>query len=158
MTFRLTLAGANDIAAIMSVVDAAFDPGFGEAWSAAQILGSLATGTSWVRLAYDARYGPAAAGFSLCRRAGLEAELLLIGVRPSCRGRGSGAALLATAKSDAREYGTETLFLEVRDGNTAAMALYRSAGFGVIGRRRDYYRGINSMKFDAITLRCDLDI
>lgn len=156
MTISLRHADPKDIAAIMTIVDVAFDPGFGEAWSAAQILTAFASGVSWARLAHDHATGTLPIGFSLCRRTGPDAELLLIGVRPACRGRGAGAALLSTAKRDARAQGTETLFLEVRDGNGAAMALYRAGGFRVIGRRRDYYRGVNAIKFDAITLRCDL--
>jgi [ribosomal protein S18]-alanine N-acetyltransferase len=32
------------------------------------------------------------------------------------------------------------LDLEVREGNEGAIALYRGLGFGVVGRRRGYYR------------------
>ncbi len=149
----LRLADTGDIAAIMAVMGAAFDPRFGEAWSAAQLLGSFATGIAWARLA---ELDAAPVGFTLCRRVGPEAELLLIGVPPASRGNGYGSALLALARRDARARGAETLFLEVREDNEPAFALYRRGGFTVIGRRRDYYRGPGDTRFDAITLRCDL--
>lgn len=154
MTLRLRPAGAGDIDAIMAVMAVAFDPAFGEAWSAAQVLGSLAMSASWSRLALVDGARPV--GFSLCRRIGPEAELLLIGVPPIDRGRGFGAALMTAVKADARAAGVEAVFLEVRDGNAAALALYRQGGFVAVGRRRDYYRGAGAERFDAITLRCDL--
>ncbi len=150
---RLRFADAGDIGAIMSVMTAAFDPRYGEAWSAPQVLGSFATGIAWARLA---EAGGVAVGFTLCRRVGPEAELLLIGVLPAARGSGNGAALLAVARRDAQARGADSIFLEVREDNAAALALYRRGGFTVIGRRRDYYRGPGDTRFDAITLRADL--
>ena len=151
---QLAAAGAADIDAVMAVMDVAFDPGFGEAWSAAQVLGSLATGTAWARLARAGTDVPL--GFTLCRQIGPEAELLLIGVAAAARRGGGGRALLAAAAADAQERGAATMFLEVRDGNAAALALYRAAGYAVIGRRRDYYRGRDGTRFDAITLQVAL--
>jgi ribosomal-protein-alanine N-acetyltransferase len=149
------LASAADIAAIMTVMDAAFDPRFGEAWSAPQVLGSFATGIAWARLA-EAEGAPV--GFTLCRRIGPETELLLIGVPPAVRGKGHGSALLAQAGRDARLGGAATMFLEVREDNMLALALYRRGGFVAVGRRRDYYRGPGDTRFGALTLRCDLSI
>lgn len=151
---RLRFADDSDIGAIMEVMTAAFDPRYGEAWSAPQVLGSFATGIAWARLA---EADGAVVGFTLCRRVGPEAELLLIGVPPVARGNGHGAALLAVARRDAQARGADAIFLEVREDNDPALALYRRGGFTVIGRRRDYYRGPGDRRFDAITLRCDLD-
>lgn len=157
MTVRLCFAGAADIAAIMAVMADAFDARFGEAWSATQLLASLASPDTWVRLALvdDAvsDTGERPVGFSVCRRVGPEAELLLVGVAVGDRGRGFGTALLTAAKRDAADRGVETMFLEVRDGNARALALYRAGGFAVVGRRRDYYRGGGAERFDAITMR-----
>lgn len=157
MTVRLRFADESDISSIMSVMAEAFDLRFGEAWSAAQMLSSMASANSWTRLAVIDGGTPRVAGFSLCRRAGPEAELLLIGVRPTARGGGIGAALLATARVDALRAGVETMFLEVRDGNAPALALYHAGGFSEVGRRFDYYSGNVAERFDAITMRCDLN-
>jgi len=45
------------------------------------------------------------------------------------------------------------LYLEVRDSNVAARALYASRGFAEIGRRRDYYR---RPREDALVLRLSI--
>jgi ribosomal-protein-alanine N-acetyltransferase len=153
MTLRLRAAGDADVAPIMAVMATAFDPRFGEAWSASQVLGSLASRIAWAKIA-ELREHPV--GFTLCRRVGPEAELLLIGVVPASRGQGIGFNLLTAAKRDARVGAAAAMFLEVREDNGAALALYRRADFAVIGRRRDYYRGIGDTRFDAITLRSDL--
>ena len=39
----------------------------------------------------------------------------------------------------AKERGADTLFLEVRDSNKSAIALYLDEGFNQIGVRNDYY-------------------
>jgi len=151
MTVRFAPASTDDLAAIMIVMAVAFAPGFGEAWSAAQVRGSLATGTAWARIARAADAAPV--GFTLCRHIGPEAELLLIGVDPAARRTGVGRGLLDAATADAARRDATTMFLEVRDGNQPALALYRAAGFVGIGRRRDYYRGADGVRFDAVTLR-----
>ena len=109
---------------MMGVMTAAFDPRFGEAWSAAQVLGSLADGDRMG--AARAARRRAAVGFTLCRQIGPDAELLLIGVAPAARRSGVGRALLDAAADEARARGAATLFLEVREGNAAgARALPR---------------------------------
>ena len=44
------------------------------------------------------------------------------------------------------------MFLEVRESNVAARALYASRGFSAVGRRRGYYRHPVE---DALVLRRD---
>lgn len=153
MNWLTVSAGLGDLATISAVVERAFDPRFGEAWSAAQLRSTLSLSGSWACLLHD---DGAALGFSLCRRAGPEAELLLGGVLPLHRGRGAGSALLDAAFGTASGFGIDIMFLEVRDGNHAAQQLYERAGFVAVGRRRDYYRGRNTETFDAITMRRQL--
>jgi ribosomal-protein-alanine N-acetyltransferase len=43
----------------------------------------------------------------------------------------------------------------VRDGNPA-IHMYRHAGFSPIGRRRNYYRGLDGSQFDALTFALEL--
>ena len=83
--------------------------------------------------------GAAPAGFLIVRKAGDEAEILTLGVAPSCRNRGLGRALLQTAIDLLRASGTKRLFLEVETGNEAALRLYRSFGGEAVGRRTGYY-------------------
>ena len=49
-------------------------------------------------------------------------------------GRGIGAALLQALCAAARDEGLRDLLLSVTDGNAGALALYRKAGFEVVGR------------------------
>lgn len=69
-----------------------------------------------------------------------EGEIANLAVAPAARSRGIGTLLLERAISEARRREVGTIYLEVRDSNTAARALYASHGFVEIGRRRRYYR------------------
>jgi ribosomal-protein-alanine N-acetyltransferase len=66
-----------------------------------------------------------------------EAEVHTIGVRPESQGAGIGRRLLQQLISVA---GNRRLLLEVRTDNAAAIALYTSEGFTMVGIRRRYYR------------------
>ena len=149
----------DDIDRIMAVMDAAFDPGFGEAWSRRQVLDALALPNCHYLLGEgDGRSGSdsrAATGFSLSRRVADEEELLLIAVRPDCRNRGIGAGLLHRVIENARGDGVHRLFLEMRDGNPAE-SLYRRHGFVAVGRRKAYYRHGTGIPRDAITFALDM--
>lgn len=139
----------EDIDAVMLIMDSAFGSRFGEAWTRSQLAGILPmTGVS-LTLARDADSG-AAIGFSLVRTVADEAELLLLAVSPACHRRGVGGRLLDEFMQRARKDGVARVHLEVRDGNPA-VDMYRNAGFGPIGRRRNYYHGENGKRFDAIT-------
>ncbi|HYD23178.1 MAG TPA: GNAT family N-acetyltransferase [Croceibacterium sp.] len=144
----------DDLDRIMAVMEAAFDPAFGEAWNRRQVEDALALpGTHY--LLVDAAGGPpaegaAAAGFALSRGALDEEELLLIAVVPGHRGRGIGTMLLERFIGQARARGATRLFLEMREGNPAD-SLYRRHGFERVGRRRHYYRRGTAAPLDAIT-------
>ncbi|MEM8823221.1 MAG: GNAT family N-acetyltransferase [Pseudomonadota bacterium] len=87
-------------------------------------------------------------GFALGRVIANEAELLTLVVAPHLQGQGRGRRLLVDFESEARRRGAVTAFLEVRADNQTAVALYRSAGWALVGTRRGYYGGI-----DALALR-----
>jgi ribosomal-protein-alanine N-acetyltransferase len=141
----------EDLDRIMAVMEAAFDPAWGEAWTRRQVSDSLAFPHTHYRL-IDGEAG-SVAGFTLVRAAPGEEELLLIAVKPECRGQGLGRRLLETVLTDARSRGAERVFLEMRYNNPAAR-LYTDAGFEPIGHRRDYYRLPDGRKIDAITYGC----
>jgi ribosomal-protein-alanine N-acetyltransferase len=69
-----------------------------------------------------------------------EGELYRIATAQRWRGRGVAYRLLDYAVKTSRGVGLETLFLEVRESNLAAISLYRSYGFREISKRKDYYR------------------
>ena len=140
--------------AIMAIMTVAFDPTYGEAWTRSQCAGILPMAGVTLRLA-QSRNGRVA-GFALARAVGDEAELLLIAVDPQAQQAGIGSALVDDFIATATAKGARRLHLEVRDGNSA-MALYQRAGFSLVGRRRDYYRGTDGRKRDALTLALEID-
>jgi GNAT superfamily N-acetyltransferase len=74
--------------------------------------------------------GGAPVGCGAVRRLeGGDAELKRMYVDPSRRGRGIGRALLAALEAEARALGARRLVLETGIRQTAALALYRNAGF-----------------------------
>jgi ribosomal-protein-alanine N-acetyltransferase len=148
-------ADARHIDALMGVMRASFDPAFGEAWSTLQLGGTLALDSSFARQALD--IAGVAQGFTLSRSAGPEVEILLIAVHPDVRGRGVGRALMSTVCVDAQLRGASEIFLEVRENNQAALALYRQSGFREVGRRPNYYAGATGSRFAALTMRRRLD-
>lgn len=78
-------------------------------------------------------------GFIVSRLIGAELHVYNVAVRPELRRRGVAARLVRAVLEWARVKGAELAFLEVREGNSAAQELYRSSGFAVAGRRRQYY-------------------
>jgi len=56
------------------------------------------------------------------------------------RRRGIGRLLLKSALDEARVDGARRAFLEVRESNSAAQAMYEGFGFKITGRRPRYYR------------------
>ena len=68
------------------------------------------------------------------------AHLINIAVRAESRGRGHGEALLRHVMEHARREGAQTLYLEVRVNNDAAIELYRKYGFEERGVKENYYR------------------
>ncbi len=145
----LTRGGAADLDEIVAVMERAFDPQFGEAWTRSQCTGILPM--PGLRLTIAKEGAGCTVGFSLSRTIAGEAELLLIAVHPDERRRGVGQILLDDFLQNARAAGASRLHLEVRDGNTA-IAMYRRAGFSPAGRRRKYYRGKDGSQFDALSL------
>lgn len=146
---RIATARVGDVAAAMRVMEAAFDPVYGEAWSTAQLLTLFALPSARVAIAWD---GERACGFSAARMAGPESELLLLAVDPADRGRGIGKRLMDDWQAWAAEQGAEDYFLEMRADNDA-VHLYERAGFSECGRRAAYYRGQDGVMRDAITMR-----
>lgn len=80
------------------------------------------------------------AGYAVLIQAIDEAELLNLAVPGDHRRRGIGTALVRRILETAAEEGIRSVYLEVRESNSAARKLYASHGFTEVGRRRGYYQ------------------
>lgn len=144
----------DEVDHIMEVMEAAFDPVFGEAWNRRQVLDALAMGNCHFGVlnfsGNPMQIGDRAAGFFMSRNAFDEEELLLIAVSPEARGQGVGKKLLKLFEQSACSRGVKRLILEMRDGNPAE-SLYVASGFSPVGRRTKYYKGPGGTRIDAIT-------
>jgi len=114
------------------------------AWSADEFETLL--GQKGVRLLGDA------AAFALIRTIVDETEILTLATDPAKRRCGRARAVLQLAEAQAIEGGATRMFLEVAEDNSAAKALYATAGFTQIGRRPGYYLPKNAAPVAALVL------
>lgn len=84
-----------------------------------------------------------------------EATILNITVDPDAQSRGWGRKLLQYVKTVLSQKGIVSIFLEVRQSNHKALALYESEGFHEIDIRKNYYPTKNGRE-DAIIMACML--
>jgi [ribosomal protein S18]-alanine N-acetyltransferase len=68
-----------------------------------------------------------------------EGHILNVAVKRAYRGGGVGRLMVERVLRDCREGGADTISLEVRPSNHAAISLYRQLGFVETGKRRNYY-------------------
>jgi ribosomal-protein-alanine N-acetyltransferase len=78
-------------------------------------------------------------GFLIGHQLGDEWEIENIAVTGSAQRSGLGTRLLGEFLSAVRERGGRAIFLEVRESNLAARALYRKLAFVEAERRKNYY-------------------
>ena len=92
---------------------------------------------AWV--AEDEREAPGILAFLVARRVDAEWELENIVVAETVRRRGVAKRLLDELIAHARAERGNGIFLEVRESNQSARALYRKVGFDETGLRNSYY-------------------
>lgn len=81
-----------------------------------------------------------------------EAEILQFWVSKDSQGRGAGKQILGQLLCElSHKYRVERVFLEVRDGNIAAIKVYQSLGFIEVARRGGYYK-VDGWQFDALVM------
>ena len=132
---------------------------FSDPWSVESLASALALAHARFFVAEDAagRAGRGGAdrvlGYVVALLYGEEGEIADLAVAPAARRRGIGGVLLDRVVATAMESGVRALYLEVRESNVAARALYQSRGFDQVGRRRGYY---SRPAEDALVLRRSL--
>lgn len=110
--------------------------------------GLLAGYPGWV--AYD---GERVIGFYMVMMAPDIAHLLVIAVDPEYQGRGAGKRLLEHCQAEAAAEDLNTLVLEVRVSNTAAIGFYEHHGFKSFSVRKDYYPAPNGTRENASVMK-----
>lgn len=127
-------ANPNDLEAIEEIEEQSFsDP-----WSRKDIASYICSEDGMCFVAQDDSGETVA--YIVGRIIAPEGEIYRIATRPEKRGRGIGYRLLSFAMKTERGRGLETVFLEVRSMNAAAISLYKSYGFKEISRRNSYYK------------------
>jgi ribosomal-protein-alanine N-acetyltransferase len=79
-------------------------------------------------------------GFLVARSLAAEWEIENIAIAAPARRRGLGTRLLEELLDLARKHGAQSVFLEVRESNLAARALYEKWSFRESGKRNRYYK------------------
>ncbi len=107
-----------------------------ESWTKDQLEGEL--------LSIDTYYVGAFLGPTLLGYGGIrgfyQADVMTLGVSTDWRGMGIGTRLVRALVFAAQSRGWDPVFLEVRESNRSARALYKAAGFTELGKVRAYYR------------------
>lgn len=134
---------------------------FADPWSAESFLSTLELDRMRFFVAEERQEGAgepqtgdsALVGYVIALVVSDEAEIADLAVAVGARRRGIGGLLLDHVAAEVAQQGVHTLYLEVRESNAAARALYRSRSFLQVGRRRGYYR---QPPEDALLLKRDL--
>jgi ribosomal-protein-alanine acetyltransferase len=150
-SLRYRPASSADLPALVQIERESFsDPWSEDAFSSALALDRMLVrvaeqGSDWdVRGPDDATGerdgGERIAGYVVALVAGSEADIADLAVAPWARRRGIGRALLDRMLEELASRSVRSVYLEVRESNRAARALYAARGFDAVGRRRGYYR------------------
>lgn len=143
-------ASPEDLPAILAIENESFvDP-----WDASSFVATLELSHMRVRVAEQGEGAERELlGYVVAMLMGDESEIADLAVAGVARRRGVGGFLLDYITEEVRQAGASVLFLEVRESNSAARALYASRAFRTVGRRRGYYR---QPAEDALILKRDL--
>jgi [ribosomal protein S18]-alanine N-acetyltransferase len=91
-------------------------------------------------------------GYGIMSMGAGEAHVLNVCVRNEFQCLGFGRKILTYLLERARSSGMQEAFLEVRPSNSAAIRLYTSIGFELVGVRKGYYQAATGRE-DASVLR-----
>lgn len=147
MSHRVLILGESDIGDLMELEAICFD----YHWTHDQFLLGLRQNAFRVLGVRQQTALVAYLAFSLIED---EMEILNLAVHPECRRQGLAETLLETAFDMCREKGINKSFLDVKESNVPALALYRKFGYSQYGVRKKYYP---DTKEDALLFRYDFD-
>ena len=125
-------AQIGDVLRIAEIAEAAFRSG----WNAEDIAGTVDQSQARVYIYEEAGE---ILGYVIFYFAADEGEIPSIAVRENARRRGIAEGLLRALFCEGKNLGVAKIFLEVREHNEPAQALYRKCGFLYVGSRRRFY-------------------
>jgi ribosomal-protein-alanine acetyltransferase len=115
-------------------------------WTARQFIESIEAGQKCTVIEQANRV----VGFCILQPVLDEANLLLMAIDPTQHGKGLGHQLLEQSIERLGE-GCVMVFLELRQSNLAALALYQKNGFHQMGVRKNYYPALQGRE-DAVLM------
>ena len=128
----------SDVDAILTIEKTAHS----HPWTLKNFIDSLnANNQAWIveyQSPQEHEVKPQIAAYTILSSGGGEAEILNITVAPAFQRQGIGRMLMQYSMSQLNTE-VDTVFLEVRTSNTAAITLYHSLGFNEVGQRPNYY-------------------
>ena len=92
-------------------------------------------------------------GYCLYQMVFEQAEILRIGTHPDYQRQGIASQIFARLNEELKANQVESLLLEVRADNTAAIILYEQQEFTVIHRRKGYYQVPHQTAVDALIMQ-----
>ncbi|MGG9992911.1 ribosomal protein S18-alanine N-acetyltransferase [Streptococcus suis] len=129
--------------AVLAIMESVYEQ---SPWTLEQIASSMSSQDEDYYLAYE---GQELVGFLAVQTVLDEMEILQIAVKADFQRMGIASQLMATVMDWDGD-----IFLEVRESNSAAQALYTRQHFTKIGKRKDYYR--NPVE-DAVIMKRERD-
>lgn len=146
---RLEPLGMQDLDTLMPIEHAAYPV----PWSRGNFIDSLVAGyVADKLLGADGHWR----GYYVAMPGVAEMHLLNLTVAPEHQGRGHARSMLDALVARCRARGDTQLWLEVRQSNLRAQALYLRYGFRQMGLRRGYYPVPRGPREDAIVMSLDL--
>lgn len=147
-TLRVSVdrATPHDLPVILDIESASFPT----SWSQASYRAEM---TNPIARFLVARSASKVVGFALFWIDAQEMHIMKIAVDPALRRQGIATELMARSIESARRGDARIAFLEVRQGNAAALGFYAALGFERVGLGRKYYTDTGE---DAILLAAPL--
>lgn len=140
----------GDLDAVTSIEGAAYP----FPWSRGNFIDSLAAGYTARLLVDESRR---TVGYFVVMGGVDEMHLLNITVAPAEQRCGHGRRMLDEIVAMCRAHGAHKLWLEVRESNVRARALYLRYGFMHMGVRRGYYPAVDGQREDATVMSLGVD-
>ncbi len=112
---------------------------FSEPWSE-EALRYMCTSPNTYAVAVVERQSGRLAAYGGCEFVPPEASIANVATHPDFRRRGCASLLLDKMEEFLISRGVKDIYLEVRESNAPARALYESKGFRAVGIRKNYYR------------------